>query len=101
MPRRKKDDARQASFAWADRKTILENAPAGEVIFEAPELRPASPRRARSSPPRSLGLPFGVHDDAGTSVCWSCGKPVDESTAVRAGPGDHRCPSCGAKLPFV
>lgn len=106
MPRRRRPqdddahDARQARFAWADRDQILDGAPAGEVVFEAPELK-APPRSRRAPPAPSLGLPFGLRDVDGTSVCWSCAGPVDGRTAVRVGPGDCRCPSCGAKLPFV
>jgi hypothetical protein len=107
MGRRKRnadaDQSKQASFAWADRARILANAPDGEVIFEAPELRPTRARKSQSSPPppRSLGLPFGVHHAVdGTPACWSCGQAVDETRVVRVGPGDSRCPGCGAKLPF-
>jgi hypothetical protein len=109
MPRRRRpeDDAhepRQSRFAGADRDQILDAAPAGEVIFEAPELKPElkpAPRPRRAARAASLGLPFGLRDVDGTSVCWSCARPVDGTTAIRVGPGDSRCPSCGAKLPFV
>jgi len=51
--------------------------------------------------PVTPGLPFGVRQVDGTPACWSCGQPVSEETVVRVGPGDHRCPGCGAKLPFL
>jgi hypothetical protein len=86
----------QGRFAWTDPARVLEAAPAGEVVFEAPELKPR-PRRAAA--PRSLGLPFGVREVDGQPACWSCGRVIDD--VVRAGPGDSRCPGCGAKLPFV
>jgi len=102
MPRRRREDeTKQATFAWSDRSRILEGAPAGEVLFEAPELKPRARRSPSGPPPSSLGLPFGVRKVDGASVCWSCGQPVDETTVVRVGPGDHRCPGCGAQLPFV
>ncbi len=88
----------QERFAWVDPARVLDGVPAGEVVFEAPELRPR-PRKA--APPRSLGLPFGVRDVDGQPACWSCGRVIDEAEVVRAGPGDCRCPGCGAKLPFV
>jgi len=94
------DQSKQATFAWADRARILASAPDGEVIFEAPELRAPRARKAAQTP-RSLGLPFGVHAVDGTPACWSCGQVVDETRVVRVGPGDSRCPGCGAKLPFV
>jgi hypothetical protein len=101
MPRRRKGEAKaQASFAWADREQIFAQAPAGTVVFEAPELRP-KPRPPAVPPGRSLGLPFGVREVDGQPACWSCGRAIDEETVVRAGPGDSRCPGCGAKLPFV
>jgi hypothetical protein len=106
MPRRRRPreddatDAHQSHFAWSDRDKILDGAPVGEVLFEAPELRPP-PRPRRSPPAPSLGLPFGLRDVDGTTVCWSCAKPVDGTTAVRVGPGDCRCGNCGAKLPFI
>src|SRR5262245_20153223 len=105
MGRRKRiadaDQSKQASFAWADRARILASAPDGEVIFEAPDLRPARAPQAPPPPPRSLGLPFGVRAVDGTPACWSCGQVVDEERVVRVGPGDTRCPGCGAKLPFA
>src|SRR5262249_20632002 len=98
MAQRRREDAdAQGRFAWSNAKKILNGAPAGEVVFEAPELRPRPARKA--APPKSLGLPFGVRDVDGQPACWSCGRVIDE--VVRAGPGDSRCPGCGAKLPFV
>jgi hypothetical protein len=89
----------QARFAWGDADRVLGDAPAGEVVFEAPEVKRRS--RAPAPPvPQTLGLPFGVRQADGRSVCWSCGHDVDDETVVRAGPGDVRCVGCGAKLPF-
>jgi len=101
MPRRRRgeDVESQASFAWTDPKHILDGVPAGEVLFEAPELKPK--RRKAEPPPKSIGLPFGVREVDGTPACWSCGQAVSDETVVRVGPGDHRCPGCGAKLPFL
>ena len=94
--RREEPPDAQERFAWADPARILDGAPAGEVVFEAPDLKP-KPKRA--APAKSLGLPFGVRDVDGQPACWSCGRVIDE--VVSAGPGDQRCPGCGAKLPFV
>jgi hypothetical protein len=108
MPRRRRggDEERQKSFAWFDREHILEAAPVGEVLFEAPELRPRARRAAAAPktpppPPTTMGLPFGVREVDGSATCWSCGKAIDEATVIHVGPGDTRCPGCGAKLPFV
>ena len=92
----------QARFAWSDAARVIEAAPAGEVLYEAPELRPVrAPRKAApKAQAKTLGLPFGVRDADGHTVCWSCGHELSEETVVRAGPGDVRCPGCGAKLPF-
>jgi hypothetical protein len=92
----------QARFAWSDATRVIEAAPAGEVLYEAPELRPVrAPRKAAArAQAKTLGLPFGVRDADGHHVCWSCGHEVDDEHVVRAGPGDARCPGCGAKLPF-
>jgi hypothetical protein len=85
----------QSRFAWMDAEKVLGDSPAGEVLFEAPR------RRAKPGPPpQTLGLPFGVRQTDGGAVCWSCGHDVEEEKVVRAGPGDTRCPGCGAKLPF-
>jgi hypothetical protein len=102
MPKRRKGEEakEQGSFAWADRDRILAGAPAGAVLFEAPELR-ARPKPPKEPPKGSLGLPFGVHHVDGQPVCWSCGRAIDDAEVVRAGPGDSRCPGCGAKLPFI
>jgi hypothetical protein len=99
--RRRSADTTQQRFAWSDASRVLGSVPAGEVLYEAPEVAPRPPPRARAvGQPRSLGLPFGVRDTDGRVVCWSCGHDVDESRIVRAGPGDARCAGCGAKLPF-
>jgi hypothetical protein len=105
VPRRRRDPdvpAAQERFAWPDVARVLAEAPAGEVVYEAPELRPRA-RRAKAAAPASktLGLPFGVKDTDGRQVCWSCAKDLDEAGVVRAGPGDSRCGGCGAKLPFT
>jgi hypothetical protein len=83
-----------------DAAQVLADAPAGEVLYEAPEIRKRG-RAAKPTAPRSLGLPFGVRQTDGHAVCWSCGHDLDEASMVRAGPGDLRCPGCGAKLPFT
>jgi hypothetical protein len=102
MPRRRRDvvASPQGRFAWADPERVLGAAPDGEVVFEAPQLRPRT-RPARPPRLRSIGLPLGVREVDGRSVCWSCAGEVDEDRLVRAGPGDVRCPGCGAKLPFL
>ncbi len=94
--RQREPPVAQVRFAWADAARILDGAPAGEVVFEAPELRP---RPRREPPPRSLGLPFGIREVDSQPSCWSCGRAIHD--VVGAGPGDSRCPGCGAKLPFV
>ena len=103
MPKRRTSDERQRSFAWSDPLRILEAAQ-GKVIYEAPELSRLSrarPGKRTASPEeiRSLGLPFGARRVDGRSVCWSCGGDLSERI-FRAGPGNHLCPGCGAKLPF-
>jgi len=99
--RRRTSDTTQQRFAWSDAAKLLRAQPAGEVIYEAPEVAPRAAPRARAvGQPRSLGLPFGVRDADGRIVCWSCGHDVDEDRIVHAGPGDTRCAGCGAKLPF-
>jgi hypothetical protein len=98
--RRRTSDTTQQKFAWSDAAKLLGAQPAGEVIYEAPEVAPRAPRTRAVGQPRSLGLPFGVRDADGQIVCWSCGHDVDEERIVRAGPGDLRCAGCGAKLPF-
>ncbi len=101
--RRRRDadePAAQERFAWADGARVLEDAPAGEVVYEAPELRRVGRKRGKPVPVQSIGLPFGAKEADGRSVCWSCGSELDEERVVRGGPGDARCPGCGAKLPF-
>jgi hypothetical protein len=99
--RRRRDPADlQARLLWGDAQKILGDAPAGEVLYEAPEIR-GKPRKPKAPPVRSLGLPFGVRNTDGRQVCWSCGHDIDEAGVVRAGPGDSRCGGCGAKLPFT
>ncbi len=99
--RREADSSTQERFAWADPARVLDEAPAGEVIYEAPEVAPRPRPRPRAvAAGRTLGLPFGVRDADGRTVCWSCGHDLDEERVVCAGPGDVRCPGCGAKLPF-
>ncbi len=104
-------DARQISFAWIDAAELLETASRrGPVVYEAPD----SSRIVRSRPPRvprvrmrrpaeppSLGLPFGVHEQAGRITCWSCGEDLEEHDVVTTGPGSAICPGCGARLPFA
>ena len=100
--RRREGDApaAQGRFTWADPARVFDAAPAGEIVFEAAELKRA-PAPRRPPPPKSLGLPFGVREVDGRPACWSCGRIIVEAEVVRAGPGDSRCPGCGAKLPFV
>jgi hypothetical protein len=99
--RREGVPAGQSRFAWTDPAKILQAAPAGEVVFEARELTPTPASKRRGAPAQSLGLPFGVHEVDGRPACWSCGRIIVEAEVVRVGPGDSRCPGCGAKLPFV
>ncbi|HKA87833.1 MAG TPA: hypothetical protein VKE22_09220 [Haliangiales bacterium] len=105
MPKRPREiDDRQASFAWANPKRILEAAQ-GNVLYEAPEIsrlvrgRPGKRAAATAEEVKSLGLPFGARRVDGRSVCWSCGRDLPDGP-VRAGPGNQVCPGCGAKIPF-
>ena len=98
-PRKEEPPSAQASFGWADAKSVISSAPDGEVVYEAPELR-RRPRKAVGATARTLGLPFGAREADGHAVCWSCGCELADESVIRVGPGDARCPGCGAKLPF-
>ena len=101
--RRRRDEPTpdpQERLLWTEAERVLSEAPAGEVVYEAPEIRRRAPRGSKAGPVQSLGLPFGVREADGHKVCWSCGHDLDDASIVRAGPGDTRCGGCGAKLPF-
>jgi hypothetical protein len=100
----------QSTFAWRDPETLLGAPARGEVVYEAPDLSRVVRAKTRAARVRvapaaardiqSFGLPFGVRRADGRAVCWSCGVELEEGRVVTAGPGDTRCPGCGAKLPF-
>ena len=111
--KRQRVEERQVAWHWVDPVQLLrEEEERGDVVYEAPEASrivttrpPRLPRvrlrRQKSAELESVGLPFGVREDAGRVTCLSCAQTIVEGEALPAGPGAQVCPGCGARLPFV